>query len=295
MKLFGGGGSRSKHTARAKNSPAPRQQAEPMPVPERVAPKPAGKKPTGAHAAKPTGKRPVSQNAVGISANAPKTAAKKGGKVKKTLTKRQKRRRIIVVTVIVLALLLCVAAAAVLFIRPPQANDPTIKDKENGDKIDVNSMLNSGTRIDDVVTFVIGAVDEDESVVRREIGSHCLVQQVIRRHIGVGAFAQQSFKVGFISVSLQLCRVPGDGVHSRTERRAAVGRAGERRESALDFQRDTLRRGLLFEQSGQWVHGFSPLFSESIFHAEEKLSPLPVDVGPTFTAGPGGIRQGDGG
>ncbi|HIY53423.1 MAG TPA: LCP family protein, partial [Candidatus Agathobaculum merdavium] len=163
MKLFGGGGSRSKHTARAKNSPAPRQQAEPMPVPERVAPKPAGKKPTGAHAAKPTRKRPVSQNAVGISANAPKTAAKKGGKVKKTLTKRQKRRRIIVVTVIVLALLLCVAAAAVLFIRPPQANDPTIKDKENGDKIDVNSMLNSGTRIDDVVTFVIGAVDEDET------------------------------------------------------------------------------------------------------------------------------------
>ena len=35
--------------------------------------------------------------------------------------------------------------------------------EKNGDKIDVNSLLNSGTRIDDVVTFVVGAVDEDET------------------------------------------------------------------------------------------------------------------------------------
>ena len=82
--------------------------------------------------------------------------------------------------------------------------------------------------------------------------------------------------------------MPGDGVHRRTERRVAVGRAGECRESALDFQCYALRRRLLSEQSGQWVYGVSPLFSENIFHAEEKLSPLPVDVGPTFTADPGG-------
>ena len=44
--------------------------------------------------------------------------------------------------------------------RSPQA---TIKDKENGDKVDVSSLLNSGTRIDDVFTFVVGAVDEDET------------------------------------------------------------------------------------------------------------------------------------
>ena len=87
----------------------------------------------------------------------------KGREGKKTADKSQKRRRIIIITAVVLALLLCVAAAAGDFIRPPQANDPTIKDKENGDKIDVNSMLNSGTRIDDVFTFVVGAVDEDET------------------------------------------------------------------------------------------------------------------------------------
>lgn len=95
---------------------------------------------------------------------APKPAGKKGGKVKKQLTKKQKRNRIIITAVVVLALLASVAAAAVVFIRPPQhVNDPTIKDTENGDKINVDSLLNSGTRIDDVVTFVIGAVDEDET------------------------------------------------------------------------------------------------------------------------------------
>ena len=192
MKLFGGGGSRSSNRkVHEKNSPAPRAQAEPMPAPERVAPKPAGKKPTGAHAPKHGGKpsvapqapkrgtsvpaaskrgasapaaRTSAQPASGATAHAAKPAGRRGGKVKQPPTKRQKRRRILIITAIVLVLLLCAAAAAAMvFVRPPQANNPTIKDKENGDKVDVNSMLNSGTRIDDVFTFVVGAVDEDET------------------------------------------------------------------------------------------------------------------------------------
>nr|WP_297274832.1 LCP family protein [uncultured Agathobaculum sp.] len=150
MKLFGGSGGHSGRTNRTQKQSAPRQAAgktnqKPMPTAQRApqsAPKPAAQK---------------------ASLAAPKPAGKKGAKAKKQLTKGQKRRRIIIITVVVLALLLGAAAAAVAFIRPPQANNPTIKDKENGDKIDVNSMLNSGTRIDDVFTFVVGAVDEDET------------------------------------------------------------------------------------------------------------------------------------
>ena len=162
MKLFGGSGGRSGRTNRTQNQSAPRQAAgktnqKPMstaPKAPQYASKPtASKMPQSA--SKPTAQR--------ASQTAPKPTGKKGAKVKKQLTKGQKRRRVIIITVIVLALLLCVAAAAVFFIRPPQANDPTIKDKENGDKIDVNSMLNSGTRIDDVFTFVVGAVDEDQT------------------------------------------------------------------------------------------------------------------------------------
>ena len=41
---------------------------------------------------------------------------------------------------VVLVLFACAAAAAVWFVRSPQA---TIKDKENGDKVDVSSLLNS--------------------------------------------------------------------------------------------------------------------------------------------------------
>ena len=150
MKLFGGSGGHSGRTNRTQKQSAPRRAAgktnqKPMPTAQR-APQSASK--------------PMAQRAP---QSAPKPTGKKGAKVKKQLTKGQKRRRIIITIVVVLALLLCAAAAAVMFIRPPQANDPTIKDKENGDKIDVNSMLNSGTRIDDVFTFVVGAVDEDET------------------------------------------------------------------------------------------------------------------------------------
>ena len=48
----------------------------------------------------------------------------------------------------------------------------------------------------------VRAVDEDKSVVCREIGGRRLVQQVICRHISVGTFAQQPFKAGFIGMSL---------------------------------------------------------------------------------------------
>lgn len=138
LKLFGGSGGHKNSKSRAKRSseapayraPAASQQGADRPHAAQTAPKPVGKK---------------------------------GKKVKKQLTKKQKRNRIIITAVVVIALLASVAAAAAIFIRPPQANDPTIKDKENGDKINVDGLLNSGTRIDDVFTFVIGAVDEDET------------------------------------------------------------------------------------------------------------------------------------
>ena len=132
MKLFGGSGGHRQNKSRAKQiSEQPAQPASASPQAAQTAPKPAGKK---------------------------------GAKAKKQLTRGQKRRRIIITVAVVLVLVIGVAAAAAVFIRPPQAvtNDPTINDKENGDKVDVSGLLNSGTRIDDVVTFVIGAVDEDE-------------------------------------------------------------------------------------------------------------------------------------
>lgn len=135
MKLFGGSGGRS-GKSRATQSPAAPQQTPQAPQQAPAAPQ-----------------------------TAPKPAGKKGGKVKKPLTRRQRRNRIIIIVlVVVLALAAGGAAAAALLIRPPTApNDPTIKDKENGDRIDVDSLLHSGTRIDDVFTFVIGAVDEEET------------------------------------------------------------------------------------------------------------------------------------
>ena len=132
MKLFGGSGDRKNRNGDSTPAQAPAQQAAP--------------KPEGNH-------QPIS---------APKPGGKKGKapKEKKKLTPRQKGKRIAIIMAVVLVLFACAAAAAVWFIRSPQA---TIKDKENGDKVDVSSLLNSGTRIDDVFTFVVGAVDEDET------------------------------------------------------------------------------------------------------------------------------------
>ena len=139
LKLFGGSGGRKQRNSRAKQ----------------ISEEPARRAPTAARQPDPAAPQ--------AARTAPKPAGKKGAKVKKQLTRAQKRRRIIITIAVVLVLVIGVAAAAAVFIRPPQANDPTIKDKENGDKVDVSGLLNSGTRIDDVVTFVIGAVDEDET------------------------------------------------------------------------------------------------------------------------------------
>lgn len=139
LKLFGGSGGRKQRNNRAKQ----------------ISEEPARRAPAAAQQPDPAAPQ--------AARTAPKPAGKKGAKVKKQLTRAQKRRRIIITIAVVLVLVIGVAAAAAVFIRPPQANDPTIKDKENGDKVDVSGLLNSGTRIDDVVTFVIGAVDEDET------------------------------------------------------------------------------------------------------------------------------------
>lgn len=98
----------------------------------------------------------------------PQKAAKgKAGTVKKPLTKKEKQKRIIITSCIVAALMIMVAAGAVWVhfnVRAPEpANDATIIDKENGDQIDVNSLLNSGDRISDLFTFVVCATDEDQT------------------------------------------------------------------------------------------------------------------------------------
>ena len=88
------------------------------------------------------------------------TFTEEGTKAFADATSANVGKRIAIIMAVVLVLFACAAAAAVWFVRSPQA---TIKDKENGDKVDVSSLLNSGTRIDDVFTFVVGAVDEDET------------------------------------------------------------------------------------------------------------------------------------
>ena len=132
MKLFGGGGGRRKNN----RAPSRGQQSAPNAAAS-----------GGSH-----------------KATAPKPAGKKGGKVKKPLTKLQKRKRIIIGVAVVAVLCAGLATAAWIFIRPPEfKNDPTIHDTENGDAVDINGLLNSGQRVDDVFTFVIGAVDEDQT------------------------------------------------------------------------------------------------------------------------------------
>ena len=110
MKLFGGSGDRKNRNGDSTPAQAPAQQAAP--------------KPEGNH-------QPIS---------APKPSGKKGKapKEKKKLTPRQKGKRIAIIMAVVLVLFACAAAAAVWFVRSPQA---TIKDKENGDKVDVSLSL----------------------------------------------------------------------------------------------------------------------------------------------------------
>lgn len=96
---------------------------------------------------------------------APKPSGKKGGKVpKKPLSKAQKRKRVVISLCVVALIAATIATAAYVFIRPPEIkNNPTIKDTENGDAIDVNGLLNSGERISDLFTFVVCATDEDQT------------------------------------------------------------------------------------------------------------------------------------
>ena len=124
MKLFGGSG---EHKGRSD------KQTTNHPAAAQTAPKPQGKK--GAKAAK-------------------------GGKT--AGPKKRSKKRIVAIVLAVLIALLCAAGAAyyVFFVRPPT---DTIHDKTNGDKVDTSSLLNQGTRIKDVFTFVVGAVDEDQT------------------------------------------------------------------------------------------------------------------------------------
>lgn len=87
-----------------------------------------------------------------------------GKKTKKKRTPKQKRTRITIIVSVLLLLLLACAAVFVIFVRPPSiTKDPTINDPENGDAIDMDSLLNSGQRVDNIFTFVVCATDEDET------------------------------------------------------------------------------------------------------------------------------------
>ena len=161
MKLFsGGGGHHNDNNRKARNMEQQRIARPPTQFPEaQSAPNTdfvaeSGQQPTG---------QPAFQNGT-----APKPSNYRGKKKKVALDKRRRGRRIVIAIMVTLALLLAGTATAVYFlVRPPEIvqpkNDPTIKDPENGDKVDMNSMLQSGTRIDDVFTFIVGAVDEDET------------------------------------------------------------------------------------------------------------------------------------
>lgn len=91
----------------------------------------------------------------------------KNGKVKRKLTLEQVAIRIVVTLMVILAL--CAAGAAVWFshVRAPdpikRPNNPTIVDTENGDTPDQMSDLEMGDRVADYFTFVVGAVDEDQT------------------------------------------------------------------------------------------------------------------------------------
>lgn len=159
MKIFGGGASRSDHKGAAQRVPAAKsrtaQTVAPRSAQARVPAEAAGKKRTAPYQS-------------GQSAGAVRS---KTGKAGKTISKQSKRKRGIMVFCTVLAVLTAFACmgviAAYFWIQPPQMkpNDPTIKDPENGDKVDVsvNQMLNAGQRVDDVFTFVVGGLDEDQT------------------------------------------------------------------------------------------------------------------------------------
>ena len=107
-----------------------------------------------------TKKRPAAAQSGVKAQTAPKPQGKKGGRT--AAPKKHSKKRIAAIVIAVLIALLCACGAAyyVFFVRPPT---DTIHDKTNGDKVDTSSLLNQGTRIDDVFTFVVGAVDENQT------------------------------------------------------------------------------------------------------------------------------------
>ncbi len=144
MKLFGGGGGRK---GESRQEAASAKAAEQPTIKQAAAPK-------------------TNPTVVKFNTMDAKTAPKPAANISKA-EKRKKGKKIFLITIIVLTLVIVgsAAAAAWFFIKPPEPkNDPTIKDPENGDKVNTNSsMLNQGTRIDDVFTFAVGAVDEDQT------------------------------------------------------------------------------------------------------------------------------------
>ncbi len=147
MKLFGGGGG---HKGESRQEAVSANVAAQPAIKQSVAPK-----------TNPTVVKFNTNNT-----NGEKKAPKSAGSSNKA-EKRKKGKKIFLITVVVLTLVIVgsAAAAAWFLVKPPEPkNDPTIKNPENGDKVDMNnSMLNQGTRIDDVFTFVVGAVDEDQT------------------------------------------------------------------------------------------------------------------------------------
>ena len=107
-----------------------------------------------------TKKRPAAAQSGAKAQTAPKPQGKKGGRTAAPKKHSKKRIAAIVIAVIIALLCACGAAYYVFFVRPPT---DTIHDKTNGDKVDTSSLLNQGTRIKDVFTFVVGAVDEDQT------------------------------------------------------------------------------------------------------------------------------------
>ena len=107
-----------------------------------------------------TKKRPAAAQSGVKAQTAPKPQGKKGGRT--AAPKKHSKKRIAAIVIAVLIALLCACGAAyyVFFVRPPT---DTIHDRTNGDRVDTSSLLNQGTRIDDVFTFVVGAVDEDQT------------------------------------------------------------------------------------------------------------------------------------
>ncbi len=150
MKFFGGGSHKNGGTGDRKEAAAPRKAEKPV--------------------TNYGGEKQAEPPIVYFGSDPAKTAPKPNNKTKYTSPApakgNKKRNKKVLILALVLALVFVgsAAAAAWYFVRPPEPkNDPTIKDPENGDQVKMNSLLNSGTRIDDVFTFVVGAVDEDET------------------------------------------------------------------------------------------------------------------------------------